>query len=649
MRKTTLTLLTLLLLTAATATGKKPQKIGAPYAWTVSDPLGDRKAAVMDTSYINYSLGSVPSGLSPAWACTGNYGGPGINMIWMDRRAPGSFYYENMLDAWRPTLAKQKFYNTRVPMTLLSFNTGGGKETSQDRLTGVFSGNINKNAQVGATLDYLYSKGSYDNQNAKDLCWGFNGSYIGEKFEFQGFYNHWNMVNRENGGITDDRYITDPEEVQGGVSSINPKAIPTRLTAAQSRIVGGQLFLNSRYKLGKWHEEMRADSSVSRTYIPVTSFIWTLNYCRGRHVFVNEAPGEAADFWANTYFTPDGTYDKTTFSTLTNTFGISMVEGWHKLAKFGLTAYITHQLRKYTQSPDTVVREMSPLPENAGDIPGSVSANRVWVGGKLSKTRGSLLTYEANARFGVIGSVAGNVRLEGSIRTRFRLFGDSVSITANGGFRNENTPYLYNHYRSNHFIWEQSLGTVKTVTVGGRLDIPHTGSILEANVQNITDYAYFGTDAIPTHYSGSIQVLSLRLKQRLSWRSLHWDNTIVWQKSGKEDILSLPQLSVYSNLYLTVRIATLKLQLGLDCDWYTKYYAPNYQPATMAFYNQREIKIGNYPFMNLYANMRLSRARFFVMMTHINQGLCGKNYFVLPGYPLNPRRFQLGVSVDFAN
>jgi hypothetical protein len=69
----------------------------------------------------------------------------------------------------------------------------------------------------------------------------------------------------------------------------------------------------------------------------------------------------------------------------------------------------------------------------------------------------------------------------------------------------------------------------------------------------------------------------------------------------------------------------------------------------MSFANQQEIKVGNYPFMNVYANMKLSKARFFVMFSHVNQGLTGKNYFSLPHYPLNPRRFQIGVSVDFAD
>ena len=93
----------------------------------------------------------------------------------------------------------------------------------------------------------------------------------------------------------------------------------------------------------------------------------------------------------------------------------------------------------------------------------------------------------------------------------------------------------------------------------------------------------------------------------------------------------------------------LDVQLGIDCDYYTKYKSVAYQPATMSFYNQDEIEIGNYPFMNVYANMKLSKARFYVLMSHVNQGWFDNNYFSMPHYPLNPRRFQIGVAVDLTN
>ena len=131
---------------------------------------------------------------------------------------------------------------------------------------------------------------------------------------------------------------------------------------------------------------------------------------------------------------------------------------------------------------------------------------------------------------------------------------------------------------------------------------------------------------------------------------LNWNNKITYQTSSNQDVLALPKLAVYSNLFLLFKVAkVLDVQFGIDCNYYTKYYAPGYQPATMGFYNQREVKVGGYPFMNLYANMKLKRARFYIMMSHVNQGLTGNNYFSMPHYPMNPRHFQMGVSIDFAN
>ncbi|MBQ5722657.1 MAG: hypothetical protein IIV64_00510, partial [Muribaculaceae bacterium] len=118
----------------------------------------------------------------------------------------------------------------------------------------------------------------------------------------------------------------------------------------------------------------------------------------------------------------------------------------------------------------------------------------------------------------------------------------------------------------------------------------------------------------------------------------------------KAETLPLPTLSLYSNMYLYFKaFKDLYVQVGVDCSYYTSYYAPTYQPATMSFHLQDEMKIGNYPFANVYVTCKLKKTRFFLMMSHVNQGWISNNYFSMPHYPLNPRRFQLGISVDFAN
>lgn len=638
----------------------KPNKkvvVAPSYAWKIDEQLGLREPATIDTLPDNYAQQFVPSFRSDAWATTGNLGAEGMNMIISQRRQMSDFFFFDGFDAWLPSTADMKFYNTRIPMTLLSFNSAGGRENAQERLSTVFSGNINSKAQVGALLDYLYSKGCYNYQATKDLTWGFSGSYIGDRYEFQGYLNHWNLVNKENGGITDPLYITDPAALQGGVSTIDPKSIPTRLTDAHTRIKGTDLLLNNRYKVGYWHEEEVTDKDtdtirIVRTYIPVTSFIWNLRYREGKHIFDNGSSKDDSEFFGNTYLTAGYTHDYTTFSSINNTIGVSLLEGFHKYAKFGLAAYLSYEVRKYNQTPDTMARVegLTLLPEFYDQIKPKVTQNIARVGGQLTKQRGSILTYNATAEFGILGPEAGDIRLSGKVATRFKLLGDTVSITGFGSFKNEAAPYLMNDYISNHFIWHNDFGKIRRVNFGGRLDLPHTGTSITVQAGNVQNYIYFGQDALPLQHGSNVQIFSARLSQNLHFGIFHWDNRITYQTTSDKNIISIPNLAVYSNFYMKFRIATLYVQLGIDCDYYTKYYAPNFQPATASFINQNVEKLGSYPFMNAYANMKLSKTRFYVLFSHFNQGMFGgKEYFSLPNYPLNPRRFQIGLSIDFAN
>ena len=638
---------------APVATKKKPE-IAPSYAWTAMQPLGLHQEATVDTLTYDYYRSFIPSEQSDAWACTGNLGAQGINMLYMQRPAGSQFFFADALSAWLPgESATRKFYNTRIPTTLISYNAGGGKENAQDRFQTVFSGNMGPKLQLGANVDYIYSKGSYNYQATNDLAWGLSGSYIGDRWEVQASWTHYNFLNKENGGITDDRYITDPAALQGGVSSISPKSIPTNLTAAHTKLVGGKLFLNNRYKVGYWHSEQIDDTTEVRTYIPVTSFIWTLNYEKAKHIFHDENAQECAEFFDNTYLNPSLSDDRTKYTSLSNTLGVSMLEGFHKYAKFGLAAYATYEMRRFYQSADTLPHAdggLTPWPEGAeGAIPQKESQNLLWVGAQLTKQRGSILTYSATGEIGVAGDAAGEVKVNGEITTRIPLFADTLRVTGFGSFTNLSAPYLLQNYISNHFIWHNDFGKERRVRFGGNLSYPRLGTHISVAAENVQNLLYFNALGCPEQHSGSVQVFSATLRQNLKAGILHWDNTVTYQTSSQESVLSLPKLAVYSNLYLQCRIATLRLQFGVNCDYYTRYYAPGYQPATASFYNQREVKLGNYPLMTVYANMKLSKVRFYVMMSHINQGWFGNDYFSLPHYPINPRRFQMGLSVDFAN
>lgn len=637
------------------ASAKKPTILEPSYSWTASQPLGLRVPSSIDTLQYNYHREFVPSMASDAWASTGNFGCAGINQIFFERKESSEFIFADALEHWIPNADNQKFYNTRIPMTLLSYSWGGGRESGQDRLKGIFSGNAGKRIQVGAMLDYLYSKGGYDRQALKDFVWGFSGSYTGDRYELQASVATFNSVNHESGGIKDDAYITDPASLQGGDPNFDAKAIPVNLSSAFSRVKGSQFRMNHRYKVGYYEEEQVNDSTINRTYIPVSSFIWTFDYKTNTHKFVNENATEDGEYFENSYLSVDGTNEETKYWRIRNTIGIDMLEGFNKYAKFGLSAYATHEVRRYTQVCDTMLtssykpENLTPFPEF--DIEPKTIENLLWVGGQLTKQRGSILTYGATAQFGIVGSVAGDIDVSGHLSTHIPLLGDTVSIVGEGFFRNTEASFLLKNYISNHFAWKNDFGKIRRFRVGGRIEIPRFGTTLSAGVENLQNYVYFNTLALPEQEGGSVQVFSASLSQNFRLGILHWNNRLTYQTSSNESVLPLPKLAVYSDLFLSFTVSkVLKINLGVDCNYYTNYYAPAYQPSTMSFYNQTEKKLGNYPFMNAYADMKLSKTRFFVMYSHLNQGMFGgNNYFAALHYPMNPSRFQLGISVDFAN
>ena len=61
------------------------------------------------------------------------------------------------------------------------------------------------------------------------------------------------------------------------------------------------------------------------------------------------------------------------------------------------------------------------------------------------------------------------------------------------------------------------------------------------------------------------------------------------------------------------------------------------------------MKLGGYPYVDVYANMHLKRTRFFIMYSHVTQGSGTREYFLAPHYPMNGGTLRFGVSWNFFN
>ncbi len=395
---------------------------------------------------------------------------------------------------------------------------------------------------------------------------------------------------------------------------------------------------------------------TKKEYVPVTSFIHTLelnNYSRIYQAYETPNSYYAHDYEMDEKYTGDSIYDKTRHLSLRNTFALSLLEGFNKWAKAGIKLFAAHELRRYV------------LPEQAGT---SIwSENNIYVGGQLGKFQGKTLHYCALAEFGLTGSDAANLRVDASADLNFKLFGDTVSLVANGFFHRTTPGFYYRHYHGRHYLWDdEGLSKIIHSRVQGMLSWKKTQTMLRVAFDEISNYTYFGlsyqidesynrlNNDIHVRQSGdAITLLTLQLCQDFKLGPFRWENVLTYQKSSSEDILPVPQLNVYSNLYLRFKIAkVLKCDFGADVRYFTKYYAPDYAPGIGQYAVQEgtnRVEIGNYPIVNVYANFHLKQTRFFVMMSHVNAGSGNRMYFHVPHYPLNDSILRFGLSWNFYN
>ena len=454
----------------------------------------------------------------------------------------------------------------------------------------------------------------------------------------------------------------------------NKKDEPIEGRPDNAKIMGtepdGQKKTNDRLALDKHtadsllsiENKKQADSMwMKKEFVPVTSFIHTIQFDNYRRIY--QAYNTPSNYYAHNYnvqeyLSGDSIYDKTRYYSLKNTFALSLLEGFNKWAKAGLKAFITSDLRHFT------------LP-NATGID-SYNEHNLSIGAQLSKTQGKLLHYDAIAETWLTGSDAGQMKLDVNADLNFKLFGDTLTLFANGFLYRLNPTFYYRHFHSRHAWWDNNnLSKIIHSRIQGILNYQKTRTTLRVEIDEIKNYTYFASSyntvndnrvnhaIIVKQNNGLIHLLTASISQDFTFGPINWENMITYQNSSNKTVLPVPALNIYSNLYLRFKIAhVLRCDFGADVRYFTKYYAPDYVPILGQYAIQtntdtngsdNRIEIGNYPVANVYANFHLKHTRFFIMLSHFNAGTGRKNYFFTPHYPLNQSILRFGLSWNFFN
>lgn len=624
-------------------------------SWSLDPIFGNRYDTYVDTLHHQFQNADRSEGMNGHNNTLANLGSPRLSRIYMERLESNShsFIFANAFDQFLVPSDKFRYFNTKSPYMNLTYNWCGSKQTGYDHFRALYTQNAGKRFNFGGIYDYMYGQGFYDNQSTSFMNATAFASYIGDRYDMHFHYTHNYMKLGENGGIEDEVYITNPEDL---TQTYGSKDIPTRLSSTLSRQEHDVFFLNHRYHVGFTRPE--GDSTdLHDVFVPVTSFFHTFSYAKYRRSY--QAYATPQYYHSYTYLVNDTTNDRVRMNEMLNLVGVSLREGFNKYAVAGLNAYIGFRHDDY-ELPDTV--------RSAGvtrQVRSKYSEDDILVGGQLIRTKGSLLHYNVQAQFDVAGDNAGELSVDGHAELNFLLLGDTAQVAVNGLLEHSLPDFHHEHFHSTHAWWDQSLGNIIRTRLQGVITLPHTNTELTVGLENIKNYTYFANDGIVIQdlllnsyqtnnvcvrqCSDNIQIFSASLQQKLKLGILHWDNDFTYQTTSNQDVLPLPKLNLYSNLYLAFRIAkVLSCEVGADVLYFTEYTAPDYSPVVSQFVTQNPnkiVKIGNYPLVSAYANFLLKRCRFYIQYYHLNQST--GRYFWAPYYPMNPAGLHMGISWNF--
>jgi len=563
----------------------------------------------------------------------GNIGSAIQSNIFAEPNPKSEFIF---IDAYTPYMFQAnnlQYFNVLKPFTVFRVDIGPNEEQNLE----IFhTQNINKYFNAFARFKNYTTKGSYIRQETRNNAGTFGTSYT--KGRLATFANWtFNRVDvQESGGIVDMFMVID--------SAVSTNEINMRLTDGATYIKNREILFDQKIGFLKTNVP---DSSALGAY-------WfSLQYTYNRQKSSKEyrdsddayknVNNEPLHLYANNY-SGGATFDSTSFFYKNHNFRINLEENPRSYPFVG--AYFGYGL----QTNEYYFFNKDILFDNSHSS--SLSSSYFETG--IYRLKGEKFKFSGNYKIFISGYRQTDMQLDGFISQKFGSKEKGFVVKGEGNVFLQTPDYLLTNYYSNHYKWQNNFNAEKRTSLNFSLSFPYYQTQLGSRFNLLSDYIYFNTDALPEQYSNAFSVLDFYLNNILKFGPFGLNTRLNYQQTSNKEILPLPEFSGYAALYWAPSLffkdtgGKLRFQLGTDAYYWTSYYGQAYSPALGRFYNQKEIPVGNYPFVGFFTNFEIKRLRFYLRYEHANYKITEpKNYFNTPYYPTNQSTFRYGLVWTF--
>ena len=529
-----------------------------------------------------------------------------------------------------------KYYSVATPLTELYFKTVMQQGQNVDALITL---NTSKNFNFSIAFKGLRSLGKYINQLSSTGNFRFTTSYhtTDMRYIMNFHYTGQDILNGENGGLTQPEDFEDKDPLYK-----NRPRLQVFLTDAQSFLKGKRFFINHSFRIN-------SNDAENNLFM-----VHQLNY---EHKFFeyNQATLGSTIGTSSLLFQRFGTssvasnmIDQTMYDRLYNKVGVQYENKTLGKFEFFIENFIYNFFIGDDKNVTTKVAGITTTTIFPGQLKGTINT----VGGQYDYRKGKW---------------NGTITLSNSISTQpMRNFDASLTYTINPknniSFQYQNISKLPNHNYDlsnssyDRYNWINNFKNEKINNLIVNANTQWLKSSLQLTTLN--DHLYFSNDTIgnykqyisPKQFAGTINYLSLKIGREFKYKKWALDNTFLYQKVVQnENILNVPEITMRNTIYFSdfAFKKAMFLQTGIILNYFTKYYADDYNPILGEFFVQNDKKIGEFPMLDFFINARIKQTRIFIKAEHFNSSFTGNNYYSAPNLPYHDFMVRFGLVWNF--
>ncbi len=594
------------------------------------------------------------------------------------------FYTPYQLYSYTPETLPQ--YNTKTTYTELDYygTLFANKEKEESNIKILTTQNITPELNIMLQYHRYGSNGMLKREDTNNRNAIMAANYTGKKYLMHAGYIYNSVKRSENGGIKDLTWIRD--------TTVDAREIEVHLKEASNFLKKNTIFLDQSYRIpisfldkevraekklrkqedfkldslvnagdsagaAQWQEEMMArraaheeksldtlKTEMTTAFIGHSSEYTVVRKTYDDKIGLNDTDGR--EFYNNRfYLNPTTSHDSLRVMKFENKVFIRL-QPWKSdgiVSKLDvgvgdkLLNYFSFDPTDYVKGRHNVVQNSMYLYAGAQ--------------GQYKK----YFQWNAKGKYTFLGHEINDFSVEGNLSfSAYPFRRDRKSpLTLDVHFETslQEPDYYQQHLYTNHYKWDNNFSKISTTKLEASLAIPRWDMDASFGYGLLSNNIYYDYEGIVRQNTTPMSVISASLRKDFKLWKFHFENRATLQFSSNSEAVPLPLLALNLRYYFQFDVVknVMKMQVGANGMFTTKWYAPGYNPVLGVFHSQNSEKFGGCPYIDAFVNVQWKRVSIFVKFVNANMGWPNKSidYFTADGYIASQRAIKFGITWPF--